>query len=115
MNPLEKIKSKSAAFLIDEEILLLMKFSKWLEYDLALNGNLQSKIEYQVMNDWLANYVKNNYSVNNIAEPFKSEDDFIKFGFYFARLWNKKSLRDMEIFQTYEIKVINNKYEMVKK
>ncbi len=116
MNPLNKLKKKKAIEVLPDEIRMLLKFSKWIDYDLSRNGNLESKKDYQVMNDWLANYVKNNFSIDrNIVDGFKNEKEFIKFGFKMAQMWDKESLRDMKMFTAHKVKVVNNKYTMVRK
>ena len=116
MNPLDKLKKKRAINILPKEIQMLLKFSKWIDYDLNNTGNLTTKAEYQIMNDWLYNYIKNNFGLDeNIANDFSNEKEFVSFGFKFIGLWNKQSLRDMKMFTAYNIKVINGKYTMVRK
>lgn len=119
---LNEIKSRKFYMELPTEIQLLLKFMRWVDWDMIKTGNATSYHEYFEMGQWVEDYLYEHYNTRENPAPKTKDATAFSFAMYFATHFHKDSLRAMKEnvpFDTYELAVrrIDNmsKYAIVEK
>ena len=119
---LEEIKKNKLFSELPNEIQLLLKFMRWLEYDMFKSSPVETYESYFALREWVEDYLYEYYGTRENPAPKTREGDAFLFAMRFATHFDKDSLRAMKEnvpFDTYELAVRRigkqSKYAIVEK
>lgn len=97
MNKLAKWKS------LPKSVQMLMRWNKWIHWDLGETGNTESYSAYMGFRHWFVKHVREKYDVETDISPDVDSSNYMEVWFLIENYFDKQSLLDIEDGKEYKI------------